>query len=465
MRNDTEISDHHLNVIDPIPDDAFQIQNSKTNTCLTATKFSNEHTPGSSPSAEKLYIVSMAECNPSFSQQFWQWTSNDSIINVGNYLCLTTLRTNLSNNNTTDNVEMLVLKSCFESDRNQKWSCSGRYIQQPTSGKCLSAPKSKEGNYDLESRDLDLGEEDDGEVIGPRRRRNTHLMEMVEELGQFLHDIDEQMSDDDEQEYSNSQSESQSRNDTTDRDIYQTMASAQYCRLYNEFQMWDAITKDNISNFSTNSSLLTNYEKTICSQDENAEHTLPPCYVNNMDSISHVLLSSDLEDAEWITCDKHGYYVTGFYHTHLSNTGMHLRDGLITGMQCCATRSVFTGEAGSPVPDSHEDDCDEVEWWSFHDILMSEGWFSCPKGKFLKGFEIGPNESRHGVHRIYKARCCRRHTATDVYEHCYTDQSRKVDDTGVHTCRMKGYIVTAMYLDRCTGDGECTEKLTCCIES
>ena len=452
MQNETKISENHLNRIDVVPSDAFQIKNLQTNSCLSATDTTGSHT------SQALYSVSMAICNSSLPQQFWRWTNNDSIVNIASYLCLTTDRDSLSKINGSEEtkmsdlgVEMLSLVPCLGSEVRQKWSCSGRFIQQPTSGKCLTTADTVENGTSSSNGSSSNGEnsrEEEEEV--KRRRRNSHLMEMVEELGQFLHNVDERTSDN---ERDSTSSSPLSSNTTSPENSRQPMACAEYCRQEDKLQMWAGLPKDGAGNSIS----------TICSQEGDAQHNLHRCYSNDMTSVSHVQFSNN---TQWLTCDRHGYYVNGFYHTHLRDQGMHLRDGLITGMQCCATSSVFTGEAGSPMVDHHEDDCDEIEWWRFQDVLISEGWFLCPKGKFLKGFEIGPSENRRGVHRILRAKCCRRHAASDVYEHCYPDRSRRVDDTGIHTCRMKGYLVTAMYLDRCTeGREPCSEALTCCMET
>ena len=456
--NQTEISDDRLNLINLIPGDAFQIQNAKTNSCLTASTVNNKNNtyPDSDDNVNTptLYHISMIECNSSHPQHFWQWTDNDTILNIGTYLCLTTIdgSEGPDSNQDSSEVEWLVLMPCVESDERQIWSCSGQYIQQPSSGKCLTTgEQSKEDD-----------EENESSEERRRRRRNTDLKQIMEELGQFLNDVDDSNSDDLEQSTdTSSESHTTISDEVSHQALQEQTVWVEYCKLQNELQMWAGVTKhsDDTSTVSVNN------ENSICSQIGTTQHTLPRCYANDMTSISQVTSLTDYFAVEWITCNKHSYYVTGFYHTHVENSGTHVRDGLFTGMQCCATRSVFTGEPESPLPDDHADDCDEVEWWSFQDVLISEGWFLCPKGKFLKGFKIGPSLDHTGVHRIYKANCCRSHSASDVYEHCYTDTSRRLDNTGVHTCRMEGYLVTAMYLDRCVeGDG-CTEKLTCCIEA
>ena len=470
MNNETEITDEDLKLIDLIPSDAFQIQNIKTNSCLTALKMENRD----DSDTPNLYNVSMTECNSSLSQQFWQWTENDTILNIGSYLCLTTV--DESSTGSEDNeAEMLALTPCTDSDNRQKWSCTGSFIQQPTSGKCLTCSyrdmiaSDGEGGEDESDQmsDEDSSESSDSEeemssYLNDVSKRDTHLKQIVEELGQFLHDSNDSTSDSGQSNEESSDSgtfQGNANGISSQQAMQEPLMTAQYCTQQDEFQMWIGVPKN--QDDSVASSL--NDGNSICSLNGTTEHNLARCYANDMESAMSLVDNDDLYASEWIKCDKHGYYVTGFYHTHLGSD-LHVREGLITGMQCCATSSVFTGEIASPVTD-YQDECDEVEWWSFQDVLISEGWFSCPKGKFLKGFEIGLSFDYEGVHRIFKASCCRPHSATDVYEHCYTDRSRRLDDTGVHTCRMEGYLVTGMYLNGCTDDGECMENLTCCIEA
>lgn len=481
MLNEMEISDDDLNLIDHIPADAFQIQNIKTNTCLTASRLEDKsNTDTSSPSPE-LYNVSVTECNSSLPWQFWQWTGNGTLLNAGSYLCLTSVDKSDAEDEESD-TELLVLMPCRESDNRQKWSCAGRYVEQATSGKCLTTRgKDKDsGSAEVDENSNEMSIESSTEAseflsenskttteasnfsndISSRRKRDANLREMVEELGQFLYYTDQTTSRGDDS-FDHSSQMGRSR-EGSHQAVHQPIVSVQYCTLQDELQMWTGLPKEDddlpLSGLSTSGNV-----NTICSLNGTAEHNLSPCYTNDMNSISQVTTSNRYAH-EWITCERHGYYVSGFYHTHLGN-GQHTRDGLITGMQCCATSSVFTGEPESPIIDHSEDDCEEVEWWSFQDVLISEGWFVCPRGKFLKGFEIGSGFHLDGVHRIYRASCCRPHSAPDVYEHCYDDKGRRLDNTGIHTCRMQGYLVTAMYQEGCVEGDECTEKLTCCIEA
>ncbi len=489
MNNETGITDTHLNLIDTIPPDAYQIFNTRTNSCLTSHKVESN-----TQEATNLYNVSTTECNSSLSQQFWRWTENNTILNIASYLCLTTVGGSGTGSEGGNETEVLALAPCMDSDNRQKWSCAGSFIQQPTSGKCLTTSDvmvshgegpGDEGESSLtsdehSSESSDTSHSDDDEEtfmnhLNDISKRETYLNQMMQELGQFIDSSDDNNDDDDESTDTSDSSDSTNHADTSHVTNNGTAAgvhrqvTAQYCTEQDELQMWIGIPRNQDNPAATLSS--NSAGTSICSLNGTTGHNLPRCYTNDMESIISMLSSYNLDISEWITCEKHGYYVTGFYHTHRTHTGndnsngmQHVREGLISGMQCCATSSVFTGESNTPATD-YQDECDEVEWWSFQDVLISEGWFSCPKGKFLKGFKVGLSLYHDGVHRIFKASCCRPQSATDVYEHCYTDKSRRRDNTGVHTCRMEGYLVTAMYLNGCVEGEGCTENLTCCIEA
>ena len=491
MNNETNINDTHLNLIDPIPPNAYQIFNAKTNSCLTSLKV--ETNADSEPPAN-LYNVSTAQCNSSLSQQFWQWTDNDTILNIGSYLCLTTVGGSGTGSDGGSEIEKLALTPCMVSDNRQKWSCAGSFIQQPTSGKCLttsdgeggeglgdeSEPNQTSDEHSSESSDTSHSETFINHM-NEISKRDTYFHQIVDELDQFLYDNDDGDDDDDDENTDTNDSSDSTNHDDIDtaRETNGTAnvptpvpVTARYCTEQDELRMWIGVPRNPDNSAAASSSTS---ETSICSLNGTTGHNLPRCYTNDMETIISMLSSYNWDVSEWITCEKHGYYVTGFYHTHRStgtpandnnnnNNMRHIREGLISGMQCCATSSVFTGETNTPLID-HQDECDEVEWWSFQDVLISEGWFSCPKGKFLKGFKVGLSFYHDGVHRIFKASCCRPQSAGDVYEHCYTDKSRKLDNTGVHTCRMEGYLVTAMYLNGCVEGGGCTENLTCCIEA
>ena len=78
-------------------------------------------------------------------------------------------------------------------------------------------------------------------------------------------------------------------------------------------QMWEAVSNDSV-------------QQSICSFSGNTSHTLPRCYVKDI----------TVPAQNWTTCDRIGYYTSGFYHIS------HHDLNAITGMQCCASSYVFT---------------------------------------------------------------------------------------------------------------------------
>ena len=199
-------------------------------------------------------------------------------------------------------------------------------------------------------------------------------------------------------------------------------------------QMWGAVypqlTSENESE-----------QQTVCTASE--KHQLSRCYVKDMD-ISQL--------SNQTTCDRPGYYTSAFYHIKSQSL-----DG-ITGMECCATSYVFTGRPESPIA-VHREECQEVEWWSYEDATVAEGWFQCPaEGMFLKGFHLSPEA---GLGGIRKAKCCKPASSPSRYEHCYMDRLQKLESSGVHACSLSGYHITAAFKTACS-QFDCIEEITCC---
>ena len=199
-------------------------------------------------------------------------------------------------------------------------------------------------------------------------------------------------------------------------------------------QLWNALTQF-ASDFESE-------EQTICALSE--AHQLTRCYVKDMDAS---------QPSNRTTCDRHGYYTAAFYHTNVQSLDT------ITGMKCCATSYVFTGRPESPIA-IHQEECQEVEWWSYEDATVAEGWFRCPvEGMFLKGFFLSPEE---GLRGIRSAKCCKPASSPSRYEHCYTDRLQRVESSGMHACSLSGYHIAAAYKTACSRFN-CIEEITCCI--
>lgn len=382
----------------------------------------------------------MSDCRPDSRDQYWRWTDGDSLLHLGTFLCLTALVSEHDGGDSEENLvpDKLVLMHCRDGDIRQKWSCAGDFIEHSNSGKCITASTTTCPPRDTERT---------------RNKRNEHLERLADELHQFLKNSTLDVPTE------KSMNETLLRENSTRLMVNVTYAAnLDFCEQSNTRQLWcsldDTLQTTNQSESGFGISSVGRHS--ICSRNYTLTHNIAPCYVKDMTETSGLSLYL----AEWTTCDQIGYYATGFYHTdQVSGNGA---TGLLTGMDCCASSSVFTGQPDTP-PSTHEEECVENEWWNWQDTLISEGWFTCPRGMFLKGFLISTRSFSYG-HYVWKVMCCKPHSSPVVYEHCYTDYGRNTEDTGVHRCSLEGYHVTGMYKKDCVGSNDsCVEEeLTCC---
>ena len=111
----------------------------------------------------------------------------------------------------------------------------------------------------------------------------------------------------------------------------------------------------------------------------------------------------------------------------------------------------------SPIA-THEEICQEEEWWSYEDTTASEGWFRCPEAMFLKGFYFSSDEQ--GLYGIKKAKCCKPDSSPAQYEDRYTDHVQMLMNSGVHACSLTGYYITGVY--KTVGSKyDAIEEITC----
>jgi len=130
---------------------------------------------------------------------------------------------------------------------------------------------------------------------------------------------------------------------------------------------------------------------------ENASEGQSICEAPGRNSSSHAISRCCMEDIDyrrwrWTTCHWLGYYTAGLYHLD------HEYLNVITGIRCCANSFIFTGQPDSPIT-NHTEECSEMEWWSFKDAEITEGWFHCPLGMFLKGFRLTSTSGLHGIRK------------------------------------------------------------------
>ena len=224
-------------------------------------------------------------------------------------------------------------------------------------------------------------------------------------------------------------------NNQTLEDREEEVVSLAGCQPEHPRQIWNAVTP------TVNAS----EGRSICEFPgrNSSSHAISRCYVEDM----------EYQTQRWTTCHWLGYYTAGFYHIDRE----HLN--VVTGLECCANNFVFTGQSNSPIA-NHTEVCNETEWWSFKDAATSEGWFRCPQGMYLKGFQLS---SSSGLYGIRKAKCCKPHSSPATYALCYDHLVASAGEIGVHACNLVGYHVTAVYKQTNCTRMNCLEKITCCI--
>ena len=444
-----------------IPSEAFLIRNHLTHTCLTASKTpSSSHDQTTPLHHGHHYHVTLTTCNSSLYEHYWQWNGNHSIVHLGTLLCLTG---RVVSNADGSETSYLFLSVCSDKETSdQTWSCAGNFIEQPDTGKCLSVHATPNPTSSTEEGgDYGKNESDLQSTVKRRIKRET-LEDIAEELGRFLQDLEGY--DDEQTELIGNGTKDYDDNIEMSRSDYswnETMVSMSFCDNKDGLQMWSAVQPNKIKQSLYNTELTLNetehietdedYNDSICSFPFTSSHRLTQCYAQSMDTNLH-------SPSTWTTCRHIGYYVAGFYHIQSTT---NINEGHMTGMRCCGTSVVFTGESESP-PSTHREVCRDVDWWNYRDTLVSKGWFLCPRGMFLKGFDLSTN--KNGNHVINKAKCCKPAVSPVVYEHCYTEHAQNILDTRIHGCRLEGYQVTGIYKKRSgKGDGTYIEEVTCCM--
>ena len=416
-----------VNVSSVIPKDAFLIINSDTQTCLD---ISNRTTNWTSPILDQhifagLYYVTLTECTQDNRDQFWQWTSDGALLHLGTFLCLTALNSEFIDANFV--TDLLVLMHCRGGDVRQQWVCAGDFVENPNLGKCIIASsdtnKRRKRETDGDARALlnEIAEEMESVPVQARppsiRNHNFHV------------NLDNKAT------LSN----------------HSSTALLSLCEQMDVNQTWCAVHYTNDQNTSLQIS------PSLCFNNETASHQQLACYAKDMSGTAGLAFYY----AKWVGCNELGYYATGFYHAdQITGNGA---TAVLTGINCCMSGSVFTGQPNGP-PAIHQEECAEIEWWNWQDSLISEGWFSCPRGMFLKSFLLTARPYTLG-HVIWRVKCCKPQSGPVMYEHCYKDYGKRVaTDTGVHRCNLEGYHVTGMYRKGCSeGSEECTEEIMCCM--
>ena len=389
----------------PSPKHSFLIKNEETSLCLSASQPRNEYS-FDLYSHEALYLVSLAQCDPSSKMQLWQWIKNDTLLHVKTFLCL-----GLYND---IGKQKLVLGTCKEKDKRMKWNCFGSSFNNLKSGTCVTVDEVIARLQRNSLRDNVEGSDDKhtnvklSQRLAPMTDNEYHKV-LLEDLYQIA---------------------------SINNRYHLTF---QTCVETNRYQKWSIIT--------TQGDDLLNDGDSVCSADAINSNYLLPCYAMDMGPLAD--LYSYI--SEWANCTQRGEYINGFYHTQNIYGVYKKENGLISGISCCPGNSV-----------GKEEVCHDIDWWFFTDNLVTRGWFICPKGTFLKGFFLSTRDYIPDESKIKKVRCCKPMSAPDEYLHCYEDQTSIIGETRLHTCN-NGYYVRGIFRENCNSEGlECEEILTCC---
>lgn len=434
------------------PDNTFLIKNLESHTCLAPSSTRKmPSNPINYHSHEALYPLSLVTCDLASQNQQWQWTMNDSLLHIATFLCLGVHYERRE--------PKLVLRTCKMGDLGQKWNCATNHIKQPDTWECITASAVEGGQGNRKRRKAHEGavEEDS---LRENLIRYTALTSSVEsddqlrvveaELGEVIQELQNLHKQ-------REQVNSGSFNNNNDRAQVEESVDTRYNTVF-EF----CVTASNLQKWTIVDSEGDDNQSSICSRSLSLIHNLPYCYPSDMESAS----GASHTRLRWASCSHSGYYVSGFYHTYNIEGYEDREKGLISAIKCCAGNYVFTGHENTLIPRG-EEICEEREWWErmeHSDHLFTKGWFTCPRGMYLKGFLLSTQLYNHNENLIRTAKCCRPVDGPETYIHCYPDRAVKVIDTEVHACRMRGYHIVAVVRKNCDySETDCEEILTCCM--
>lgn len=94
----------------------MNIQNGYNGSCVQA-----------SLTAEGVYILLLIDCNQQSLMQQWKWNEDNQLYNPTTLKCISTGPEGL-----------LELRDCTSGDTLQQWLCANHYIEQPSTGNCIT---------------------------------------------------------------------------------------------------------------------------------------------------------------------------------------------------------------------------------------------------------------------------------------------------------------------------------------
>lgn len=425
----------------------FLIQSKKDpSVCLTSAPYRDPF--AFTYTHQALYPIILLPCNTTSKTQRWQWTKEGSIVHAATLLCLTMYLE--------DDRHLLVLGTCKTWHPTQLWTCENHLIEQPDTNKCITAPvpvsddkTSKVASWRINT---DVSQRDS--LTDSTGRGGTSVGLLPDEIEDILRKLKlgaqpVALTEPIPQEMQMGGVETAAKTMSVSSDVI--FKTCDRGVPGHESQKWNVLSYQSPSGENVPDG------GSICSAKTAELHNYHRCYVEDMEFLSLVTLWSD----GWALCTRTGFYVNGFSHTYNRRNSNHPDAGLISGLRCCA------GDVAPPVvsPDSDYEECKEYKWWTNTSIaILSGGWFTCPRGYFLKGLLLTSRIFFPEENIILKARCCKSREAPEHYMYCYRTNMTAVTDTGMHSCHNE-FLVTEMHRHSCNDRARmCEEEITCCMQ-
>ena len=428
-------------------DHTFLIKNHESHTCLAPLSTrNNPANPINYNSHTALYPVVMVTCDIDSPNQHWQWIANGSLLHSATFLCLGV--------HYGQQEAVLVLQTCKARDLDQKWNCATNHIKQPDTQSCIGALGVEGGGGGETSRRKKREDYLWGNKIRPNSletssENNNRLNALEIALEEVIHEL-----------HSLHKEKARENVAIVDSNVHSQVGDNLDTRYNTDFEFCLAI--NNLQKWTIVYSGGDDGQSSICSSQGAGVHNLPRCYPSDMESAS----GASYMRLRWALCSHDGYYVSGFYHTSNVEGSGHRDNGLISAVKCCAGDYVFTGQENTPVQQG-EEKCEDLEWWQgveYSETIFTRGWFTCPRGMYLKGFLLSTQAYVRNENLIRIARCCRPVDGPEMFRNCYSDRVTRIMDTEVHECRLRGYHIVGVVRKNCGSMGQnCEETLTCCM--
>lgn len=421
-----------------------------------------------------LYLLVLKTCNVSSPIQHWEWTRRGSLLHKATFLCLAKF----------DNYgkTALVLRTCKDNDNDQKVVCEEDTVRFDNKT-CLVT--------EVVIPTINSVGGDDNTVAAGGHQSSMETLSLqkvgiIQELTSELEKVAKGSSDANDMTSRDKNAEMSMFDptvhvDSNDEAKTSTSTSTENqlpriepCRNQDTHHQWTGVDDIGGGEASENGPICERYH----TENPHSLHR-PRCYALDMENASRVYEYNP----EWTLCGGSsggdssdvGYYVNGFFHTYNKNRNNWRENGLLSGINCCTGYHYSSSNGGSnsassaasyPPLDNFTEVCYDIEWWHFRPFLVTRGWFTCPRGTFLKGFYLSSREFIPEENLVISARCCKPEVAAEEYLHCYVDLATSVADTMEHVCTREGYHIAGIFRKNCDAEDHrgCKEEITCCMK-